>query len=359
MRKKSEPIRLAMFRADNHGYWYAPFIQKCDPLLLRDNSCVTHYWYSTAYTPKTLKTPFLNGFEIVKIWDPTPQRARSFSETFFGIPRVVEDVREMVEDVDAAFINDCNADGADHLELARPFLERGIPVFVDKPFASTVRDAREMVRLARRHKTPLFSASILLYVPEVVHLQRRFAELSGPIARGVVKGFNFAKREQLNDRGYWDRRLGGITHGLALAQAVFGAGVESVEVIGDLPLEYTLLRYPKGEREVLVLNLDSSYSDVCWVDVYARIQPQSPPVRARLSANPIGGDEFRQGAFRILREFKKMIKTGRPPLDYRHLIETVVLWEAGLESQRTHCRVALKGYWARPRKMTSPRKQPL
>ncbi|MBI4025381.1 MAG: LacI family DNA-binding transcriptional regulator [Verrucomicrobia bacterium] len=36
--RKSKSIRLAMFRADNHAYWFAPMIQKCDPFLLREHS---------------------------------------------------------------------------------------------------------------------------------------------------------------------------------------------------------------------------------------------------------------------------------------------------------------------------------
>ena len=28
-------IRLAMLRCDTHGYWYGPFLAKCDPYLLQ------------------------------------------------------------------------------------------------------------------------------------------------------------------------------------------------------------------------------------------------------------------------------------------------------------------------------------
>ncbi len=66
---------------------------------------------------------------------------------------------EMTTGIDAVFIADCDGGGGDHLELARPFLTKGIPTFVDKLFASKLADAKAIIRLANKHATPLNRSS--------------------------------------------------------------------------------------------------------------------------------------------------------------------------------------------------------
>src|SRR5262249_3719671 len=53
---------------------------------------------------------------------------------------------------------------------ARPFLEAGLPVFIDKPFANSVHDAREIAWLAGRHVAPVFSSSSPRFAPDLVAL---------------------------------------------------------------------------------------------------------------------------------------------------------------------------------------------
>jgi len=59
-------------------------------------------------------------------------------------------------------------DGTVHFERARPFLEAGIPCFIDKPFTCSVADAKKILELSEKKKAPVFSSSSLRYAPEVV-----------------------------------------------------------------------------------------------------------------------------------------------------------------------------------------------
>ena len=137
----------------------------CDPLLLAKHNYVVHHYASNIYDPCILTVPRVSGFEIAKIYDYEPENAEKFSETFMGKPVVCETLDEMTEGIDAVFIGDCDGGGGDHLKLATPFLKKGIPTFVDKPFASTLKDALEIVRLAEENNAPLFNSSILSQVP--------------------------------------------------------------------------------------------------------------------------------------------------------------------------------------------------
>ena len=73
---------------------------------------------------------------------------------------------EMIGKVDAMLIE--AVDGTVHWDRAKPFLEAGLPCFIDKPFTCSVSDAKKIIALAEKKKVPVFSSSSLRYAPEVV-----------------------------------------------------------------------------------------------------------------------------------------------------------------------------------------------
>ena len=54
-------------------------------------------------------------------------------------------------------------DGRVHLEQARPVIAAHKPLFIDKPLAATLEDAREIARLAKAAGVPWFSSSSLRF----------------------------------------------------------------------------------------------------------------------------------------------------------------------------------------------------
>jgi len=58
--------------------------------------------------------------------------------------RLVDKPEEMIGKVDGMLIE--SQEGAPHWERARPFLEAGLPCFIDKPFTCSVADARKIVK---------------------------------------------------------------------------------------------------------------------------------------------------------------------------------------------------------------------
>lgn len=82
-----------------------------------------------------------------------------------GVP-LVDKPEEMIGKVDAMLIE--AVDGTVHWDRAKPFLEAGIPCYIDKPFTCSVADAKKIIELAEKKKVPVFSSSSLRYAPEVV-----------------------------------------------------------------------------------------------------------------------------------------------------------------------------------------------
>jgi virulence factor len=83
----------------------------------------------------------------------------------YGI-EILNDPADLFGKIDAVLIE--SVDGSVHLERALPFLEKGMPTYIDKPFACSLADARKITELAMTKHIPLMSSSSLRYAPEVV-----------------------------------------------------------------------------------------------------------------------------------------------------------------------------------------------
>ena len=320
----TKPIRLAMIKCDTHAYWYAPFMVRCDGMKLQENRNYVHCFLTNMYQPSKFIIPRVKGIKLAKVWDRDVKVAERFAEAFPDKPEVCSSLNQACKDVDAAFIACCSEDGWDHLALARPFIKRGIPTFVDKPFAVTMKDARAMVSLARKHKTPIMSGSLLSYSNEVEWLKKRVEQELGPPKLAVIKGCNGWRSET---------GLEGISHGVALALATFGYGVESVQCMGELPLEFLLLQYPDG-RKAMVMNAACHTSGGFFYSrVWGQNSTPNTPVRNDVESDGIGDPQYIKAGSKVIKLFKKMIDTKKPPISYEHMLEWVEVIEKGRRSQ--------------------------
>ena len=79
---------------------------------------------------------------------------------------ILESPEAVAEASDLVFIT--AVDGRVHPDLFQRVIKSKKPVFIDKPFALTAREAREMVSLAESADVPLMSCSSLRYAEELV-----------------------------------------------------------------------------------------------------------------------------------------------------------------------------------------------
>lgn len=109
-------------------------------------------------------------------------RVQKYSDdlkTQFGI-EIVPDIPTLCSKVDGVLLE--SNDGRKHLEQARQIIAAGKPMFIDKPLASTLDDAREIDRLAKAAKVKWFSSSSLRYGE--VATTMKFADASGAVTWG-------------------------------------------------------------------------------------------------------------------------------------------------------------------------------
>jgi predicted dehydrogenase len=115
-------------------------------------------------------------WRVTAVWGADPQRTNDVAKQGGDIA-VVDAPEDLREIVDAVMVAD--RDGAHHRAHAMPFLERGMPVLVDKPFATTVEDASAMLGAANAFRAPLLSASALRWANEVVETKAALHQLGG------------------------------------------------------------------------------------------------------------------------------------------------------------------------------------
>jgi len=94
---------------------------------------------------------------------PSRDRIEGFTRQLqekFGV-EIVGSIAELCARVDGVLLT--SVDGRLHLAEARAIIAARKPMFVDKPLAATLEDAREIARLAKEAGVPWFSTSTLRY----------------------------------------------------------------------------------------------------------------------------------------------------------------------------------------------------
>lgn len=93
------------------------------------------------------------------------------------IERVVDRFTDLIGEIDGVLL--ARDDAERHYEFAKPFLDAGLPIYIDKPMALSTSDAQRMFD-AQRHAGQIFSCSALRYAQEL-RLSPAQQEAIGPI----------------------------------------------------------------------------------------------------------------------------------------------------------------------------------
>ena len=329
--------RVGLIRCDMHGMYYGALMAEHDPLRLQRpmadpgeapyswQTGGAHFYFYTHYSdPSAMTVPHLHEFEIARVWDESGEAAKLYAEMFSHRPVVCDSFEDVSDDVDLVLIADCNGDGSDHLGLASPGIEKRVPTFIDKPFASTFGDARSLVDLALKHDTPILSLSILGMLPHTARFAARFPEV-GDLHFVSIRGGG--------------PTLAGQIHAISLAQGLFGTGVEAVRSAGANPGGFIHLIYPEGPAYPLsgaMLNCDSGATYHCafYASAFGTM--------GAIHSGGMGDFEFPWGACEIVRKIRQMVDTGRPVVPYAEMLENAAVVSAFKEAHGTGGQVSLR-----------------
>jgi predicted dehydrogenase len=261
--------------------------------------------------------PAFRGVKVTCWWGEDRSAAEDMAQQL-GVQRVYGTPEQMVPQVDAAMV--CSYDANDHHRLAMPFLEAGIPTFVDKPFTADLDEAREMISTAHATGTVLFSSSPWKWSPAIQDLAGSLGSL-GSIRTAAVSGPG----------------IGGpffyVTHSVETLQYLFGLGVEHVSCIRDDLHHAITLQYRDGR-----IGFVNAMREIAWmrhVVVYGE--------NGYLEADVSDAHRY-EGQVRTVVEFLRAVRSGKPPLPLEYPQEaTKIMVAAERSADRGGERVYLKG----------------
>lgn len=184
---------------------------------------------------------FVEGARVEGAWrgdsQMAPERIPGFEAEMRGIGvEFVDRMEDLFDRVDAVLI--LSLCGAAHLPRARPFLEAGIPTFVDKPFTCSVSDAREIIRLANENDTLILNASGLRFSEQALRIRQnehQFGRTVGAVTYGP------SKRADGNP-GLFHYGI----HSVELLFELLGTGCESVTAVASDGGEVVTGRWSDG-----------------------------------------------------------------------------------------------------------------
>ncbi len=238
-----------------------------------------------------------------------PERIQEYTDKLAGWGvELVDEPEDLIGKVDGVLVE--SQGGKEHLAKARPFLEAGMPVYIDKPFACSVADAQEIARLAADNGVPVFSSSSLRYALEV---QEALADEEG---LGNVVGASAFSPASLHDENPGLFHYG--IHGVETLYAFMGPGCVEVSCFSEEGGEVTVGRWSDG-RVGTVRGTRAgahAYGFTAWGDKGVKVMRIDP------------ASIYRE----LLKRIAQMFDTGEAPLDINVTVEIVAFIEAALES---------------------------
>jgi predicted dehydrogenase len=156
--------------------------------------------------------------EVIGIYSNEPEAVKKLNEQF-GTP-IMADFADAVGQVDGVMITARHGDN--HYKYAKPYMDAGIPMFIDKPITCSEEEAVAFMREARDRGIRLCGGSTCAALAETLTL----AEIVRTEALGKVRGGAVVSPFQPNSP------YGGFTfyaqHLIEIMTTIFGEGVQDV-----------------------------------------------------------------------------------------------------------------------------------
>jgi len=245
----------------------------------------------------------IDGARVTHIWT----QERSISEHIAKaslIENVVDDAEEMIGHVDAVLL--ARDDPENHVQMAKPFINAGVPIFIDKPLAITTEDLAYFSEQNKNGKF-LMSCSSMRYANEALTVKTEIATL-GKLELATVVG----KKD-------WTK------YGIHMLEALFA--------LLDDPKAISVQHVGESGKDIVVVKFENGF--VATVHLFMDIA-------ATFQITLFGQNEWRQidiknsySMFKEnLTEFVKSVKEGKSRIPFEkteNIIRTLIGAKESLE----------------------------
>ena len=217
---------------------------------------------------------------------------------------IVPDIETLCKKVDAVLLE--SLDGRTHMAQAKAVIAAKKPLFIDKPLASTLEDAREIAKLAKAAGVPWFSSSSLRFGQ--IATSMKFEDATGVITWGPGP---LEEHHQLDLSWY-------AIHPIEMLYSLLGPGCEEVTRVSTEGADEITCRWKNGKLGTArAIRPYSEYGAV----VFRPKQIVQSPEKAVAGYAP------------LLVEIVKFFQTGKAPVSNEETLEIFAFMDAAQRSK--------------------------
>lgn len=297
---------LGMVDGNGHPYSWSAIFNGFDPKYMKDCPFpVIH-----VYLSKVPKKDFgIKGAKVTHIWTDDPKDAKHVAKASL-ITNVVKKPIDVIGEVDAVVIP--TDKGWEHVKRARPFIEAGIPVFIDKPMADNKKDLIQFIKWVKSGKK-IMSSSSMRYVKEFTQYHNNnFGKIGEPRLITITSPKS------------WERY--GI-HALEAVYPILGPGFVSVTNTGDIDRNIVHVKHKSGADVVLIVIKDMYGS-------FGKLQIAGTKSSVFIESTTNTFYSFKAQMV----EFINYLKTGKRLFPFSETVELMKIIIAGIDSRKNNGR---------------------
>lgn len=254
----------------------------------------------------------VKGFSVDYVWGETDEDAKK-AATAGQIPNIVDKTRGMLGKIDALIVD--HRHPKYHLEAALPYIKKGIPTFIDKPFCYRQKEGIEFLQLAKKYNAPVTSFSILVHQRSFLNFVKKLQN-AGTIIAGETWG-------PCDLKSKW----GGVffygIHQVDMALKAFGYDVKKVLITKNGNGSTGQLIYPDGK--IVTMHLVKQGCSGFGIGVIGT---------ERKIHQPVTFDKIQY--LKGIKTFCEMFKTGKEPETVDEMLIPVKVLEALEKSVKTN-----------------------
>ena len=253
------------------------------------------------------------GLRVTKLWGADAAQARAKAlET--GIDEVVQAPEQAMQDVDAVLV--LNRWGPDHFAPAMQSVDRGLPLFVDKPLCDDPQEAVTLVRAAAAAGVPLMSASAVRYDRAFRQLLEHLPDL------GRTRSIMFTLPQN------W--QLYGV-HAIDVMHTVFGVGAQDVTAIRGELGDVVTVRWPDGQVGI------ANQAREAWMGMLCVALGEKGWTHADMHLSDTI-DGFPRMYLETIKQFLAMLESGEPPIGAEEMVDVIRVVAAADRSATSQAR---------------------
>ena len=193
-----------------------------------------------AYLEANKQTLGVYGAKVTCVWSQTEEISRSIARTT-GIDHIAGTLEEMAGQVDAVILS--RDDAENHVVMSRPFIDAGLPIFIDKPLVLSIPELDYFANEVARGKI-IMSCSSMRYANECM------------VARQEIASFGKLELATAVGKKDWNK------YGVHLLEALFSILDDpcpvSVRHIGQTGRDIVQIMFENGFQAIVSLFMDIS-----------------------------------------------------------------------------------------------------